>query len=459
MKKHKSSDFSNKNEIKDENININLWDFYGLESKPQNYIYPYNNTNTITNNNNKNSNKSKPITKKPNIIQKLSYKRQNSLPNRVSNKELKDKKNEIDLSKIEKKKTNKKLIASIDNYIDYNNIKNKYENISRKNIKKILSLNDPSSRRAISTENIDTKNPTIQNNKTKNKLKTKTNNNIKNSKPSNIENFSNNLYKKKILSNDYELQNKIKKEQELKKQQEELSHCTFKPKLFPTKYNNNSKNKKPGLNKNKNKSAININKNSLYEKQSQWLNKVQSKNKKQEQKKFDNEIKDCTFIPKLTSMPNYNKTQAKQNKNMRELIGEEKFYTKMKKARKIQEEKNKGIDYTEKYNERLKKKEESLKVKGVMIGNEIKEKKNELIKIENNDKENSNLSTNGIVSKNNSDYSLNKNNSDAIVNKVKNNNNINNNKSEEDEYNRKKKLLMNELHNWKNISEDSDESL
>ena len=54
----------------------------------------------------------------------------------------------------------------------------------------------------------------------------------------NAEKYTNYLYKKKIFTHDYELQNKLKKENEEKEAEKELSQCTFKPQLYKNKYNN-----------------------------------------------------------------------------------------------------------------------------------------------------------------------------------------------------------------------------
>ena len=160
----------------------------------------------------------------------------------------------------------------------------------------------------------------------------------------NAEKYTNYLYKKKIFSHDYELQNKLKKEKEEKEAQKELAQCTFKPRLYSNKYNNRIQSQK---NNHKNKS--------VYEKNSQWSNNLKKKKENELKKKLNKETEGCTFNPQITNLPKYK--NKKNNVSNREIIGEENYYDKMKKARKIKEEKKKGNDLIEKYDERKKKKE------------------------------------------------------------------------------------------------------
>ena len=160
----------------------------------------------------------------------------------------------------------------------------------------------------------------------------------------NAEKYTNNLYKKKIFTHNYELQNKLKKEKAQEEEKKELSQCTFKPKLYSNKYNNRIQSQK---NNHKNKS--------IYEKNSLWSNNLKEKKKKEIVKKMDKELQGCTFTPQISILPKYiNKRNSISN---REIIGEENYYNKMKKARKIKEEKKKGNDLVEKYDERMKKKD------------------------------------------------------------------------------------------------------
>ena len=160
----------------------------------------------------------------------------------------------------------------------------------------------------------------------------------------NAEKYTNYLYKKKIFSHDYELQNKLKKEKEEKEAEKELSQCTFKPKLYANKYNNRIQSQKK-MNKTK----------SIYEKNSLWSNKLKEKNEKERKLKINKEKEGCTFTPQISRLPKYN--NKKNTISSREIIGEENYYNKMKKARKIIEEKKKGNDLVEKYDERTKKKD------------------------------------------------------------------------------------------------------
>ena len=156
------------------------------------------------------------------------------------------------------------------------------------------------------------------------------------------EKYTHYLAKKKIFSHDYELQNKLKKEQEERQVEKEMSQCTFKPQLYHNKYNNRIQSQK-----NNNKSKT------IYEKQSQWLNNLKKKKENEREKKINKEIQGCTFIPQLTTLPKYDSKKIKITN--REQIGEENYYNKMKKARQIIQEKNKGDELIERYDERRKK--------------------------------------------------------------------------------------------------------
>ena len=230
-----------------------------------------------------------------------------------------------------------------------------------------------------------------------------------------------------------------------------MSQCTFKPKLYKNKYNN-----KKILHKNKSTDNINIGKN-IYEKQNRWMNKIQEKNKKEFEIKKNKEIENCTFIPRLSNMPNYNKKVVRITK--REIIGEEEYYLKMKKARKLQEEKNKSTNLVEKYDQRRKKKlinpqnnnisdfsinakkninrSPSLPMK-INVSNDENENNESYINISNNN-------INGYLSKNNSnvfnkmiDYSQ-----FIEYKNIKQSN-------EDEEFERQKLLLKNELFGIKN---------
>ena len=84
------------------------------------------------------------------------------------------------------------------------------------------------------------------------------------------------------------------------------------------------------------------------------MDNVQKKKENEREKRISREIQGCTFNPQLTSLPNYN--NKKNKATSREQIDEENYYIKMKKARQIIQEKNKGDDLIERYDERRKKK-------------------------------------------------------------------------------------------------------
>ena len=200
----------------------------------------------------------------------------------------------------------------------------------------------------------------------------------------NAEKYTNYLYKKKIFSHDYELQNKLKKEKEEKEAQKELAQCTFKPRLYTNKYNNRIQSQKKD---HKNKS--------VYEKNSQWSNNLKKKNENELNKKLNKEKEGCTFNPQLTTLPKYK--NKKNSVSSREIIGEENYYNKMKKARQIKEEKKKGNDLVEKYDER-KKKKETLPRSVVTFGN---------FNLEQNEISNENMNNN-IINFNNNNLKLDK---------------------------------------------------
>ena len=200
----------------------------------------------------------------------------------------------------------------------------------------------------------------------------------------NAEKYTNYLYKKKIFSHDYELQNKLKKEKEEKEAQKELDQCTFKPRLYTNKYNNRIQSQKKD---HKNKS--------VYEKNSQWSNNLKKKKENELKKKLNKEKEGCTFNPQLTTLPKYK--NKKNSVSSREIIGEENYYNKMKKARQIKEEKKKGNDLVEKYDER-KKKKETLPRSVVTFGN---------FNLEQNEISNENMNNN-IINFNNNNLKIDK---------------------------------------------------
>ena len=410
------------------------------------------NKSNISNKSNNYINKS-PIYKTP-----ISQKRQNSIHNKVFLNQESEKNNNVSKEIKNKKITNNNEDLQSNNSLIFNNniINNIIGNESTKINNSINNINK--SKRNKSNQKKYTINVKINNynpDKIINLIKQKNgicNNFInKNKQLTKAEKYAVNLAKKKTLSQDYELQKKIKEEQEIKKQKEEMSQCTFKPKLYKNKYNN-----KKILHKNKSTDNINIGKN-IYEKQNRWMNKIQEKNKKEFEIKKNKEIENCTFIPRLSNMPNYNKKVVRITK--REIIGEEEYYLKMKKARKLQEEKNKSTNLVEKYDQRRKKKlinpqnnnisdfsinakkninrSPSLPMK-INVSNDENENNESYINISNNN-------INGYLSKNNSnvfnkmiDYSQ-----FIEYKNIKQSN-------EDEEFERQKLLLKNELFGIKN---------
>ena len=223
-------------------------------------------------------------------------------------------------NKIEKTKSNENNNINNNNF----NIRNINHNIYNNNMKKRMELK-------LNQDNIDKKQ-----NRKKSEVNKRT--------IENAEKYTNYLYKRKIFTHDYELQNKLKKEKEEKEAKKELSQCTFKPKLYTNKYNNRIQSQKK-INKTK----------SIYEKNSIWSNKLKEKKEKERKLKINKEKEGCTFTPQISKLPKYN--SKKNSISNREIMGEENYYNKMKKVRKINEEKKKGDDLVEKYDERMKKKD------------------------------------------------------------------------------------------------------
>ena len=243
----------------------------------------------------------------------------------------------------------------------------------------------------------------------------------------NAEKYTNYLYKKKIFTHDYELQNKLKKENEEKEAEKELSQCTFKPQLYKNKYNNRLQSQK---NNYKNKS--------IYEKNSQWSKNLKKKKENEREKKIIKEQQGCTFTPQLSTLPKYN--NKKNVVSHREILGEEKYFNKMKKARKIIEEKKKGNNLVEKYDER-KKKKDTLPRSVVTFGNFNLEKSNDSEESanDNNNIINSNYYNNININNSKIDRYIFKN----IISDININNNIFNNENSERNINNHNYLNLN----------------
>jgi len=258
--------------------------------------------------------------------------------------------NKID---IKQDKTNN----NISNIKDNKNIaSNKYSNSSNKREKENFTENNINKNDNFNIRNIKNINQNLYNNLIKKKKDLKLNaeniNSQKKIKKTSIskrtkesaEKYTNYLYKRKIFTQDYELQSRLKKEKDESEAQKELAQCTFKPRLYSNKYNNKIKSKQ---NNHKNKS--------IYEKNSQWSNNLKIKRENERKKKLIKEKEGCTFIPQLSTLPKYKNT--KKSISNREIMGEENYYNKMKKARKMKEEKKKGKDLVEKYDDRKKRNE------------------------------------------------------------------------------------------------------
>ena len=253
-------------------------------------------------------------------------------------------------------KTNNKLNNAYTNISSLKNSKNSSSKFNNSNKMEKSNSTDINAKKNLNIRNVRNMNQNLYNNfmKKRKELKitpekitqkqTRKKSVVSKREIENAEKYTNNLYKKKIFTHNYELQNKLKKEKAQEEEKKELSQCTFKPKLYSNKYNTRIQSQK---NNHKNKS--------IYEKNSQWSNNLKEKKKKEIVKKMEKELQGCNFTPQISTLPKYiNKRNSVSN---REIIGEENYYNKMKKARKIKEEKKKGNDLIEKYDERMKKKD------------------------------------------------------------------------------------------------------
>ena len=194
-------------------------------------------------------------------------------------------------------------------------------------------------------------------------------------------------------------------------------------------------------------------------------------------------MENCSFNPKINKMPNFNKNQIKSTN--REILEQEMYYSRIKNARRKSQEIEKKNDLIAKYDAR-KKREENCKFTFYNNNNNnnnnnyIYENNNNKIKFSSAEKNknkknnimnmfNAELNNDDIINNNDSDDIKNKNinSCDNLVNgnnftlTNQNFNNINNHNNIVDEqFQKQKEILMNELHNWKNDennSEDEDE--
>ena len=440
-KERKGFEFESNNE-EDENTSIESIPHSNI--KINNQIQKLNNKNITIKNSNNSSNK-----------KLTSYKPQISLPN--SN--IKNKKVNNNNIKIKKTKS-----------VERTNISNE------KNIKKNSSLDKKSIKQNkhynLSVDLTDYKNPDNVIKYIKNKCVEANKLNKKELKKKKTKEEVNeyliNLYKRPIASNDYEKIKRLKKLKDEAKEKEELSECTFKPQLYINKYNK--------------KIDSNSNNQNVYDKQNKWLNSKNEKLEKKYEKKVNKEMENCSFNPKINKMPDFNKNQIKSTN--REILEQEMYYSRIKNARRKSQEIEKKNDLIAKYDAR-KKKEENIKFNIYNNNNNNincdNNNKNKFSSAEKNKNKRKNIMNMINAELNNNDDVINSNDSDNIENKNINSanniingnnftltnqnlNNINNNNIHnnivDEEFQRQKEMLMNELHNWKNDennSEDEDE--
>ena len=447
-KERKGFEFESNNE-EDENTSI--------ESIPHSNIQINNQIQKLNNKNKTNKNSNNTSNKKL-----TSYKPQISLPNsNIKNKNVNN--NNI---KIKKTKSVERTNISNEKKIKKNS------SLDKKSIKQNKHYN-------LSVDLTDYKNPDNVIKYIKNKCVEQNKLNKKEIKKKKTKDEVNehlyNLYKRPIASNDYEKLKRLKKLNDDEKEKKELSECTFKPQLYSNKYNK--------------KIDSNSNHENLYDKQNKWLNNKNEKLEKKYEKKVNKEMENCSFNPKINKMPDFNKKQIKSTN--REMLEQEMYYSRIKNARRKSQEIEKKNDLIAKYDAR-KKREENIKFSVYNNNNNInyenknnnkskfssaeknKNKKKNIMnmfnaELNNNDDINNSNDSDNIENKNinSCDNLINGNNFTLTnqnfnnINNINNDNNHNNhNNSVDEEFQRQKEMLMNELHNWKNDennSEDDDE--
>ena len=443
-KERKGFEFESNNE-EEENTSIESIPHSNI--KINNQIQKLNNKNITIKNSNNSSNK-----------KLTSYKPQISLPN--SN--IKNKKVNNNNIKIKKTKSVERTNISNEKKIKKNS------SLDKKSIKQNKHYN-------LSVDITDYKNPDnvikFIKNKCSEPIVNKINKKEIKKKKTNekVNEYIYNLYKRPIASNDYEKLKRLKKLKDEEKAKEELSQCTFKPQLYSNKYNK--------------KIDSNSNHQNVYDKQNKWLNSKNEKLEKKYEKKVNKEMENCSFNPKINKMPDFNKNQFKSTN--REMLEQEIYYSRIKNARRKSQEIEKKNDLIAKYDAR-KKREENCKFTFYNNNNNnnnnnyIYENNNNKIKFSSAEKNknkknnimnmfNAELNNDDIINNNDSDDIKNKNinSCDNLVNgnnftlTNQNFNNINNHNNIVDEqFQKQKEILMNELHNWKNDennSEDEDE--
>lgn len=79
---------------------------------------------------------------------------------------------------------------------------------------------------------------------------------------------------------------------------------------------------------------------------------------------MNNELRDCSFIPKTTKMPNYTSSNIKYDNETNEL-----YYMRIKNARKANQEKQEAVNYAKNYDNRRKKNGKSASMSNIDINN------------------------------------------------------------------------------------------
>ena len=260
--------------------------------------------------------------------------------NELENKELKD--------EIPEKKENEKEVDNLNNEnneILNNNSENNINEINHKNENDSSLQKDINDKKEKFEDKGNESNQSTKENKTKMDKKTKkekTNNKEKiNQKKEDM------IYSRDHFHNENIL--KYIKQRELK----EISECSFKPKINKkigfevTKIDNNKdEDEKKDFNQNKD----------VVERLLLWKERVKQKlnNIKDKKEKEESEREKCTFYPKLkTDVPKFDN---------KEIIGNEKYYNRIKNSRKIKKQKENMLNpnYNELYNKYYKHKEKTV---------------------------------------------------------------------------------------------------
>ena len=460
MKKHNSSENVRKTN-KENEIIVDLWDLtsYGISNKNINKSNKYTITPSITSSSNTKQHHQHPIKRTKSVDKSNQTKYHsninttvpNSNNNNNNNSGIKKQRPCTSLPKhiSSKKQSNPKSNFNI-SLSDFNNPDNVVKYIKHKCID-----NNTNKPRIKDYDNF----PLTNNNDITTKLKPK---HIRKSSQE-IQTISNNLYNKKTVSSNYQLQQKMKKISDNRKQEEELSQCTFKPKL----YSNNQKRKSTNNDQQ-------LNSNQIYEQQNKWLNIINEKKEKKFEMKQLKELEHCSFNPKTTKMPNFNKGNYVNKTN----VEKELYYSKLKRVSQDKMKLNeKEKDFAKCYDQR-KKKENLIKQNNLQKDNVVYSAPQYYKELQpNTDANSNNISSNcsrkevgfksSQMSNVNLDSVINSNNN-CYNNKISSPYNINsncnvinssNNNSNQIDYDfeMKKEMLMKDLHDWKNDNEEDEE--